>query len=304
MRSDTPIFLAEEEVRLNFWKTIILLLLMIACIFGISWFLGKLCSNVTLGLKIGFLVCIIIIPLELMFAKFAIVSLTGCVPLDLNNPAERRLQNIVEGISISAGLRKVPDVYLLETMIPNAFAAGWNEQSALIGITTGLADMMDDQELEGVIAHEISHIVHHDTMICQMALALNSGILILCLFIRWVSMFCAVRSRDLISQVIFWLLFIFIYPFGVLAGLILCAAISRKREFSADAFAVRLCSYNEGLARALEKLKEATPAYGKKEIDELGGGELECLFFYFPEDSLLSTHPPIEERITKLRNMY
>ncbi len=304
MYTNDKIRIASEEVRSNFKKTVILFLFMIGCIFGLSWLLGELLNDVELGMKIGFLVCIIVIPIEMMAARFAIISLAGCTPLDLTNPAEKRLLTITEGLAISAGLKKCPDVYLIESKIPNAFASGWNEKSAFIGITTGLADMMDDQELEGVIAHEISHIVHRDIMICQMVLALNTALLILAFAVRWVSLFCAVRAKDALTQIVCWLLFYLTYPFTVLIGLLLCMAISRKREFAADALAVRLCSYNEGLARALEKLSIGHPKYNKEIIDELGGREMECLYFYYPSGGLLSSHPRSGERVRRLRAMY
>ena len=305
MQESSQILLAGEEVRSNYHKTIFLLCTIIACIFGLSWLLGEILNNVILGIKIGFLVCLIVIPLELMAAKFTIVSLTGCVPLDLNNPAEARLLKIVQGISISAGLSKVPDVYLIETNIPNAFAAGWNEDSAFIGITAGLADILDDQELSGVIAHEISHIIHRDIMVCQLSIALNTAMLVLAVIVRWVSFLAAlVKSRNIFVSLLFWLLFLCIYPITAFVGLLFFMAISRKREYAADAMAVRLCSYNEGLARALEKIQKLCPKLNNEEIEILGGKKADCLYFHFPTGSLFSTHPDINERIRRLRSMY
>lgn len=304
MQDENKIYLASEEIRSNFHKTVILLGLMILCIFCLSWLLGELLNDVAFGLKVGFLICLIVVPIEMMSARFTIMSLTGCVPLDLSNPAEKRILNIVQGLSISAGLKQVPDVYLIETRIPNAFSAGWNEDSAFIGITTGLADMMDDQELSGVIAHEISHIVHRDIMICQMSIALNSAILLLAIIIRGISLICAVRSRDALLKLTFGLIFFIIYPISAVIGFFLCMTISRKREFAADAMAVRLCAYNEGLARALEKLKRACPRLDGDSIYTLGGKEVECLYIYFPDNNIFSTHPDIDERIRRLKSMY
>lgn len=310
MQDNSKILLASEEVRSNFRKTVILFCMMIICIFGLSWLLGELFNDVSLGLTIGLGICLIVIPLEMLSARFAIVSLTGCVPLDLSNPAEQRILSIVQGLSISAGLKKVPDVYLIETNVPNAFAAGWNEDTAFIGVTTGLADMMDDQELTGVMAHEISHIIHRDTMICQMSIALNMVMLLLAIFIRWVCFSIIASDNDddsgnaVIFKCVLWLLFFFIYPLSAVVGFILCMAISRKREFAADAMAVRLCSYNEGLARALEKLKEECPVLEEDDIQELGGKEVESLYFYYPVDSIFSTHPDTSERIHRLRSMF
>ena len=304
--------IASEEVRANYIKTVVLLILMAACIAGLSWLLGDLLGDLELGLIIGGIVCLVVFPLELLFAKFAVIHLTGCRKADPDKIQQRRIIHLVEGLAISAGLPKVPDVYIMNTNIPNAFAAGWGPDSAMVAVTQGLADMMDDQELEGVIAHEIAHIVHRDVMVCQIAASMQTAMLVLAEIIQWVgyivAVFASTRSRndrdDGGKEVIAGLLvYLLIKPVTFLISTLLTMSISRKREYAADAFAVRLCSYNEGLARALEKLSGDAPRYNGEIADALGGNAVAPMYIYYPLDSLFSTHPPTEERIRRLRNM-
>lgn len=305
--------IASEEVRANYIKTVVLLVLMAACIVGLSWLLGDLLGDLELGLTIGGIVCVVVIPLELLFAKFAVIHLTGCKRANPNNLQQRRIIQLVEGLALSAGLLKVPDVYIMNTDIPNAFAAGWGPDSAMVAVTQGLADMMDDQELEGVIAHEIAHIVHRDVMVCQIAASMQTAMLVLAEVIQWVGYFVAIfastRSRsdrddDNGKEVIAGLLvYLLIKPVTWFISTILTMSISRKREYAADAFAVRLCSYNEGLARALEKLSGDAPRYNGEIADALGGNAVAPMYIYYPLDSLFSTHPSTKERIRRLRNM-
>lgn len=305
--------IASEEVRANFIKTFILLILMAACIVALSWFLGNLLGNLKLGLIIGAIVCAVVIPLELMLAKFAVIHMTGCKKANPGNLKQRRIIQLVEGLSISAGLPKVPEVYIMKTDIPNAFAAGWGPNSSMVAVTQGLADMMNDQELEGVIAHEISHIVHRDVMVCQVAAAMQSVMMVLAEIIQWVGYIIAIaaatrgrsdRDDDNGKDVIVGLLvYLLIKPVTWLVSTLLTMSISRKREYAADAFAVRLCSYNEGLASALEKLSDDAPRYSGAIEDELGGHAVAPMYIYYPLDSLFSTHPPTKERIRRLRNM-
>ena len=305
--------IASEEVCANYIKTVVLLVLMAACIVGLSWLLGDLLGDLELGLTIGGIVCVVVIPLELLFAKFAVIHLTGCKRANPNNLQQRRIIQLVEGLALSAGLPKVPDVYIMNTDIPNAFAAGWGPDSAMVAVTQGLADMMDDQELEGVIAHEIAHIVHRDVMVCQIAASMQTAMLVLAEVIQWVGYFVAIfastRSRsdrddDNGKEVIAGLLvYLLIKPVTWFISTILTMSISRKREYAADAFAVRLCSYNEGLARALEKLSGDAPRYNGEIADALGGNAVAPMYIYYPLDSLFSTHPSTKERIRRLRNM-
>ena len=304
MSYSNNIRIAADEVAANFRKSILLLFLLCLLFFGLACLLGYLVNDMDFGIKTGFLVCLIVVPLELMSAKFCITSNTNCSELDLNDPKQKELLNIVQGISIAAGLSRVPDVYIIENPIPNAFAAGWNEDSAYIGVTTGLLELLDRQELEGVIGHEVSHIMNRDIQLTQTALALNTAIVILATIIKFISIITAFFSRgDFQKLIVSLLMFIFIKPLAVLVSFIIVMCISRTREYAADAQAVRLCSYKDGLITALKKLSQQKK-YTADDIESLGGQSYEYLYFTFFDDCLFSTHPDIKKRIERLEETY
>ena len=306
--------IASEEVRKNFIKSIVLVLLIIALIIGLSWFLGDMLGDVRTGLLIGGIVTVVLLPLQILTAKWMILGMARGRELDPENLKERRLQHIVEGLTVSAGLSKVPDVYIIPTPVPNAFASGMNEQSAFIGVTQGLLDQMDDQQLEGVVAHEFGHIIHRDIMLNQLVVGLISALLVIALIVERLGFMEMLsggrRRRDRngdsggIVVIVLLVAVLLVRPLVMLLGALLQSAISRQREFAADAVAVRLCSYNEGLASALEKIG-SRENYSQEEIDSLGSKQLAAMYIYFPTaEELFSTHPPIRERVARLRNMY
>ena len=305
--------IAAEEVRSNFIKSFVLVGIIIALVIAASYFIGYMLDDIKFGLLIGAAVSVIVIPLQIMTAKWMILAMTSGRAANMNDLRERRAVHIVEGLAVSAGLQRTPDLYIIPSRIPNAFASGMDEKTAFIGVTQGLLDMMDDQELEGVIAHEVGHIIHRDIMLNQLVVGLISVLLILALIIERIGIIGAYtggnrrgRDRDNGSAggaaAILLLLAILIRPLVMLIGTLLQLGISRKREYAADAVAGRLCSYNEGLARALEKL--GGEEYSSDDIKELGGENMACMYINFPGGELFSTHPPIKERVRRLRNMY
>ena len=306
--------IASEEVRKNFIKSFILVFIIAALVLAASWFLGDMLGDVRLGILIGCIVVAVVLPLQILTAKWAILGMARGRAANPNNLRERRAIHITEGLSISAGLSKTPDVYIIPTSVPNAFASGMNEGNAFIGITEGLLDEMNDQQLEGVIAHEIGHILHRDIMLNQLVIGLISALLVIAFIIERVGIFEMLsggrrrrNDRDSGGGLVILALFLIVMlirPLTMLIGMLLQSAISRKREFAADAVAVRLCSYNEGLASALEQLGSAD-RYSKEEVDSLGSSQLAAMYIHFPSaDELFSTHPPINERVRRLRNMY
>lgn len=300
---------AQEEVRKNYWKSLFLIIILIAIVLGLSCWIGAELGDVRGGFGIGFFVSIVVIPIQIMTAKWAILGMARGKAANPEILAERRAMQLLEGLAISAGLSRTPDLYIIPSQVPNAFASGLTEAGAFVAVTQGLLDMMDEQELEGVLAHEVSHIIHRDIMLNQLVVGLISVILILAVILERVLLLKSIqgdrRNRNDNSGsavAILILAAILIRPLAILIAQLLQMAISRKREFAADAEAVRLCSYNEGLARALEKL--GGKEYTKKEVESLGGRELACMYINFPGGELFSTHPPIEERVRVLRSMY
>ncbi len=303
--------IASEEVRKNFLKSFILVGIIMALVVAASWYIGKQLNNVPAGLMVGGIICLIVIPFQILTAKFAILAMTRGRAANPDNLKERRAIHILEGLAVSAGLSRTPDLYIIPTDIPNAFASGMNESGAFVGVTQGLLDMMNEQELEGVIAHEVGHIIHRDIMLNQLVVALISVLLILAFIIERIGIAQALsggdrrRNRDSNAGgaiLIILLLALLVRPLAALISSLLQMGISRQREYAADAVAVRLCSYNEGLASALEKL--GGEDYSSEEKEELGGSSMACMYINFPGGELFSTHPPIKERVRRLRNMF
>lgn len=309
-------YITIEQVRKNIFKSVVLIVLLAAMIMGLSWLIGYLLDNVYEGVLIGALITVIVIPIQLITSRAAILSMTRGQKPDPADPRARRLQSIVEGLAISAGLHRTPEVYIIPSPVPNAFASGMSEKSAFIGVTQGLLDMLDDQELTGVIGHEMAHIVHRDILVSQLAVSLVSVILMLSAVAARISFFGGGgRRRDNnnsgggdmgIVILVITLVAVLIRPIAALIANLIQLSISRKREYAADAYSVRLCGYSEGLARALEKIG-GVKTYSKQAVQSLGGDQMKCMYIHFPTkqvSALFSTHPPIEERIRILRNMY
>ncbi len=302
-------YFSVNEVRKNKIKTAFLVLLLTAIVFSLSVAIGYMMGEISSGITVGFVITLIVIPVQMLTAKASILAMARGQQLDEANQRHRRLRSIAEGLAISAGLKRVPDLYVVPSDVPNAFASGMSEKDAFVCVTQGLLDRLDDQELAGVVAHEISHIVHRDIMLSQLTVSMVSIIILLSSILTRITYFgSGRRSRDNNSAgaviLIISLIAILLQPFARFVASLIELSISRKREYAADAYAVRLCGYNEGLARALEKIG-GIGKYSKKQVESLGGSQLKCMYINFPSAaSLFSTHPPIEERINRIRNMY
>jgi len=222
-----------------------------------------------------------------------------------------QLFNVVEEMKISAGLPAMPKVYIINEIAPNAFATGIKPENSAVAVTAGLLARLNRDELQGVVAHEVSHIVNRDVMFMTFAgIMLGSIVLISEVFLRslWFSGGGRYSSKSSKSsgqgQMVIMIIAI---AFAILAPILaqlLYFAISRKREYLADASAVRYTRYPEGLASALEKIsdnsielktanKVTAPMYIVNPL-KLKGQKL---------TDLSSTHPPISERVRILRNI-
>jgi len=210
---------------------------------------------------------------------------------------------IVENMCIAAGL-SMPKVYIVNDPSPNAFATGRDPKHAVVCATTGLLQMMNDAELEGVIAHELSHIKNYDIRLMGVVAILVGFIAILSdLFIR--ATFFSNRDDDR-GNAIFLVLAIIFAILSPIAAALIQLAISRKREYLADASGALLTRYPEGLASALEKLAR------DKTAPRVASNATAHLYIENPFDNkkvknyftgLFNTHPPLEERIKILREM-
>ncbi|MCW3997070.1 MAG: M48 family metallopeptidase [Candidatus Bathyarchaeota archaeon] len=212
------------------------------------------------------------------------------------------LRDVVEGLSIASGI-PAPKIYVVESEDLNAFATGRNPQNASIAVTSGLVRSLNRQELEGVIAHEISHVKNRDILFMTLvAVLVGLAAIVSHLILR--SMWFGGRRDSRDRGGIMWLLIIVGIILAIFAPIVVRLvqfAISRKREYLADASGVGVTRYPEGLASALEKIGSVNR--GKMKVSEA----LSHLFFVDPKksslDSLFATHPPIGERIKRLRAM-
>ena len=234
------------------------------------------------------------------FGDSVVLSATNAKPADERE--YQYLRDTVEGLSIASGIPQ-PKVYVIESDDLNAFATGRNPENASIAVTTGLIRSLNRQELEGVIAHEISHIKNRDILFMTLvAVLVGLAAIVSHLILR--SLWFGGR-RDRRDRGGFMLLLlvvgIILAIFAPIVVRLVQFAISRKREYLADASGVGVTRYPEGLASALEKI--AITNRGKINVSEA----LSHLFFVDPKksslDSLFATHPPIEERIRRLRAM-
>lgn len=229
----------------------------------------------------------------------------GGRPLDRSGDAsteERRLLNVVEEMAIAAGV-PVPSVYVLEEESINAFAAGNTPEDAVVGVTRGCLRRLERDELQGVIAHEFSHILNGDMRINLRLIGLLHGLLLIGLIGRML-MYSGGRRRrrDRGNSALLGLAVFAIGSIGVLAGRMIQSAISRQREFLADASAVQFTRNPAGLTDALKKIGGLEEG-GR--VERSDAQEASHLFFSYPLSgkffgSLFSTHPPLEERIRRL----
>ena len=216
-----------------------------------------------------------------------------------------QIYHLVENLCITAGL-PVPKIYIIEDSAMNAFATGRDPEHGVICLTTGIINRLEKIELEGVIAHELSHIGNRDILLSTVIVVLVGFVTLLAdWFRRWA--FWGGRSRDNDSgdgriKMIIMILAIILSILAPIAAVLMQLAISRKREFLADADGALLTRYPEGLALALEKIS------GDTEKLEAANRATAHLFIANPfkgkkVSSLFMTHPPIEKRIAALRGM-
>jgi len=279
----------------NVFKTGILLAVLTAMLVLIGGAIGG-----QQGMVIAFVIALAMNFLSYWFSDKMVLAAYGAQPID--EAAAPRLYAIVRRLVTRAGI-PMPRVYLVPSETPNAFATGRNPQHAVVAVTEGIMRILDEEELEGVLAHELSHVKNRDVLISTIAATLAGAITYLAHMAQWAAMFGG-RSRDDEeggSNPIAMILLAILAP---IAALLVQMAVSRSREFQADATGAQVAGRSWGLAKALEKLQmanqampmaDATPATAHLFIvNPLSGETLMRLF---------STHPPLEERIARLRAM-
>lgn len=224
------------------------------------------------------------------------IKMSGAIPADENQ--FRELHNIVENLSITAGLPK-PKVFIINDNAPNAFATGRDPQHSSVAVTTGLLNILERNELEGVIAHELSHIGNRDILVSTVAVVLAGFVTIAADFFIRSQIFGGHRDSDNKGGNILMIIGIILSILAPIFATLIQLSISRKREFLADASGALLTRYPEGLASALQKISEYGAPMHKASratahlfiANPFGVNKIKSLF---------STHPPVEDRIKAL----
>jgi heat shock protein HtpX len=299
-----------EAIAQNKRRSILLIAGAILLLGAVGFGLGYLFSSGIVGLVVA-----IVIAAGLSIGSYRYgdrVVLASTRAREVTQEQEPRLHNVVEGISLAAGIPK-PRVYVVPEQAPNAFATGRDPEHSSIAVTQGLLDMMNRVELEGVVAHEMSHVLDRDILFGTIVATLVGAVVILSeFFLRWFLWggFAGRRSNDsnggaigLIGLAIGLVLLIL----APLFGQIIKFAVSREREYLADAQGAMLTRYPPGLISALEKIAEsptamrsannATAHLWLSQPSRIPGDDSSRL------ERLFSTHPPLADRIRRLQEM-
>jgi len=285
-----------SEIAANKRRTILMMVVFLIFVGVIVWLLDKI-LNGSVGVFYGAMIGSIF---YIIFTYYAGSRMALAVnqAKEIQKSDNPRLWRMVENLAITDGL-PMPRVYIMDDPAPNAFATGRDPKQASICATSGILNIMNDEELEGVLAHEMSHIKNYDIRVMMVAFALTAVISILADIIIRVVWFSDDREE---GNQVFLILGIVAAVLAPIVATMIQLAVSRQREYLADATGALTTRYPEGLASALEKI-ETTGSAAK-----LQNTATAHLFFVNPLkghsiNNLFSTHPPIEERIARLRSM-
>lgn len=287
-----------SQIAANKRKTVFMMLFFVALVAGLGWLFGEFTGQpaITPYVLTGAAVYAL---LSYWAGSKMALAMNGAHEIQKSdNP---RLWRVVENLAITNGM-PMPKVYIIDDPAPNAFATGRDPNHAIVGVTTGLLDMMDDHELEGVMAHELGHVKNYDIRVSMIAFALVAVISILADVMLRMTWFRDRDSNNGSSSQLFFVLGIIGAILAPIVATLIQLAISRRREYLADATGALTTRYPEGLASALQKIG----AYGSTLRRQ--NASTAHLFFANPLRgkslaSLFSTHPSVEERIKRLRTM-
>ena len=284
-----------NAVSQNKRNTILIMSVFVIIIGVIGLFIGAATDIYSLALII-FICAILYAWLQYFIASKLAMMMTGAQEVSKNDAPE--LWRVVENLSIASGM-PMPKVYIIDDPAPNAFATGRDPNHAIVGATTGLLDIMDKRELEAVMAHEMSHVRNYDIRVSMIAFGLVSAIGLFADLALRMMFYSDDRDRD-VNPIVYALGLIVVILAPLLAT-ITQLAVSRQREYLADASGVLLTRDTEGLASALEKLRQYGRPMQKQSSSTANlfmNNPLKPGFF----SKLFSTHPPLEDRIARLRN--
>ena len=290
----------------NILRTWLLFATFLILVIAIGWVFSEIYGNsVILVVAVAFSTITSLV--SYWYSDKIVLGLAGAKLVSREEAYE--LYNVVENLAITAGI-PTPKIYIMNESAPNAFATGRNAKHAVVAVTRGLLARLDRTELEGVIAHELSHIGNRDMLVSTVAVILVGFIALLADFFRHSLFFRGRDSRDSRAGGVLLLVGVVLSILAPLAGMLMQLAISRKREYLADTTGALLTRYPEGLASALEKIaSDPTPLSVANNttahlwLENPYGADRKNHGKIFWLTNLFMTHPPIEERIKRLRGM-
>ncbi|MDZ4167266.1 MAG: zinc metalloprotease HtpX [Coriobacteriia bacterium] len=293
-----------DQITANKLRSTALIVVFVLLVALIGYVFGQATEWGYLGLVAALAVAFVMAWGSYWYSDKIVLSISRARPVDRD--IEPYLVNTIEGLAIAAGL-PVPKAYVIDDPAPNAFATGRNPEHGAVAVTTGLVQMMSRQELEGVIAHELSHIKNYDTLVQTLAAVLAGSVTLVSEWMLRSFWWGGGRRRSSENGQFGAIMMVVAIVLALLAPLVavlIQMAISRRREFLADASAALLTRYPPGLAGALRKIS-ADP-------HELRSANkaTESLYIANPlkhrrsgMNALFNTHPPIEERVALLEAM-
>jgi heat shock protein HtpX len=282
----------------NMLKTTVLL----AALTGLLVLIGDYFGG-TGGMIIAFLFAVILNFGSYWYSDKIVLKMYGAREV---SPAESpNLHRIVDGLAMKAKLPK-PKVYIVESGMPNAFATGRDPKHAAVAVTTGILNLLSNEEIEGVLAHELAHVMNRDTLISAVTATLAGIITMMATMAQWAAIFGGFGSSDDDNGGIVGLIMMaFVAP---LAATLIQLAISRSREYAADEEGALICKKPWALADALEKLEYGNSHF-KPSVSDVQPKESSAHIFIVNPlkggmiQSLFSTHPVTDERVKRLRAM-
>jgi len=284
-----------SQIAANKRRTVLIMFVFLLFVVALAWLLGAFAHSI--GLTYGVLIGGTIYALIMYYAGGRL-SLAVNGAQEIQKKDNPRLWRVVENLAITDGL-PMPRVFVINDPAPNAFATGRNPKSAAVCATSGLLEIMDDDELQGVFAHELGHIKNYDIRVSMIAFALAAVVSLIADIIIRMTWF---RNRDEENNQAIMILAIVAAIIAPIVATLIQLAVSRRREYLADATGALTTRYPEGLISALEKLKTAERPLRHQNtstahfffVNPLKGHSITNLF---------STHPPLDDRIKRLRDM-
>lgn len=301
-----------EQIRLNRRRSLLLVVVIAALLIALGFFIGEAVEPGAgpVGVIVAAIIWIVLSLVAYFQGDSILLSVSGA--REIQKSDHPRLFNIVEEMTIAAGLPKMPRVFIIDDMALNAFATGRSPETASVAVTAGLLGRLSRDELQGVIAHEMTHVINRDVLFMSMVgVMLGAIVMISDMFLRGFLRVGGGRSRRFgggkgggQAQAVMLIVAILLAILSPILAQLIYFAISRRREYLADAGASVLTRYPEGLASALSVLaadtaplvnanKATAPMYIVNPFQKAGRMAL----------NLSSTHPPIEDRIRVLRSM-